>query len=122
MKTVNRIAALLMIGFIIFILIKRHVFEDNKLAIEHKLTVATVYEIVYPVDGGPDAKFEYCVNQIKYKGYKMINTIKPQKVSVGTKFLLEYYPPDPKIARIQLDKPLDSLLISKLSLNLCKEK
>ena len=121
MKNLNRIAALLMIGFIIFILLKRYVFEDNKLAVEHKLTVATIHEIVYPVDGGPDAKFEYCVNQVKYFGNKMINILNLEKTSVGKKFLLEYYPNDPKIARINLDKPLDSFLISKLNLNFCGE-
>lgn len=33
----------------------------------HELTVATVYKILHPANGGPIAKFRYCVDQKVYK-------------------------------------------------------
>ena len=116
---INRIAAFLMVGALLFVVLKRYVFDQNKLDSNHRFSVATIYNISYPVEGGPIAKFQYCINQVVYKNYKSFNSFK-QKISIGDKFLLKYYPPDPNIARILLDKPLDSLLILKMHLDTCR--
>ena len=115
----NRIAALLMVCVILFIILKRYFFDETKLRSNYKFTIATVYKISYPVDGGPDADFQYCVNQVIYKNYTSFN-ITLQKISIGNRFLLKYYPPNPKIARILLDKPFDSLLGLKMKIDICK--
>ncbi|GGH71101.1 hypothetical protein HNQ91_003158 [Filimonas zeae] len=118
MVWVNRIAAVLMVCLMFFLAVKRYVFDDGKLRSNRRFTIATVYRISYPAEGGPDADYQYCVNQVTYKNSASISTQKPQPV-VGDKFLLKYYPPDPQVARILLDKPIDSLLISKMQIDTC---
>ena len=83
------------------------------------MPIATVYKISYPVNGGPDADFQYFVNQIVYNDYISFNT-NQQKIKVGNKYLLKYYPPNPKIARVLLDQPLDSLVGLKFQIDSCK--
>jgi hypothetical protein len=101
----NKIGAFIMVGFLIFLIIKRYIIDENKLTSNYKLTEAIIYKISYPVDGGPDADFQYIVNKKLYKGYKPFDPT-TQKITVGNKFVLKYYPPNPKIAKILLDKPL----------------
>ena len=103
--SINKIAAFVMVGILLFVLIKRYVIDDNKLNSNYKLTEAIIYKISYPVDGGPDADFQYTVNKKVYKGYKQFDP-RVQKITVGNKFVLKYHPPNPEIAKIFLDKPL----------------
>lgn len=107
-----------MISILLFMIIKRYLFDKNKLESNHKFTIAEVYQISYPVDGGPDADFIYCVNNKRYKDFTSINTY-AHKIKKGDLFLLKYYPPDPKISRIILDKRLDSLRKSKTEVDIC---
>jgi hypothetical protein len=116
---VNRIGASIMVIIIIFVIIKRYGFDESKLNSNYKFTQAIVYRISYPAEGGPDADFEYCVNQLVYRGFISFNPTQ-QKIMVGKKFLLKYYPPNPKIARILLDSPLNSNSITKLKVETCK--
>jgi len=102
---INKIAAFIMVGFLLFILIKRNIIDENKIESNFKFSEAVIYKIFYPVDGGPDAEFQYTVNKKIYKNRVTFNPIN-QKITVGNKFLLKYYPPNPNISRILLDKPL----------------
>ncbi|MBO9682935.1 MAG: hypothetical protein J7502_09755 [Flavisolibacter sp.] len=120
MTIVNKIAAFLMVGIILLVVIKRYIFDADKLSSNYRYTVATIYKISYPADGGPDADFHFCVNHVTYKNFTSFNSDK-QKVSVGDKFLLKYYPPNPKIARVFLDKPMDSISISKMNITFCED-
>jgi len=120
MTIVNKVAAFVMVGIILFVVIKRYVFDGDKLSSNYKYTVAIVYRISYPADGGPDADFQYCVNNVIYKNFTSFNPDK-QKVSVGDKFPLKYYPPNPKIARVFLDKPMESASISKMDVTVCED-
>lgn len=99
---VNRVSAILVVCFVIVIAAKRYLFDENKINNNHQFTVATVYNISYPAEGGPDADYEYCVNNILYRDFISFNP-KQRKIVAGSKFLLKYYPPNPKIARILLD-------------------
>lgn len=116
---INSIAAFLIVFLMLFLGVKRYVFDDGKLNSNHRFTIATVYKISYPVDGGPDADFQYCVNQIVYKDYISFNG-NQQKIEIGSKFLLKYYPPNPKIARVLLDQPLDSVNSLNTKIDTCK--
>lgn len=116
---VNRIGAFLMAIILLFVVIKRYVFDESKLNSNFKFTQAIVYRISYPSDGGPDADFKYCVNQIEYKSYISFNPTQ-QKITVGKIYLLKYYPPNPKVARILLNNPLDSSITNKLKIDTCK--
>jgi hypothetical protein len=116
---INRIAAFLMVCIVLFVVVKRYVLDEGRLNSNHRFTIATVYKISYPADGGPDADFQYCVNQVVYKNYASFNP-NQQKNIVGKKFLLKYYPPDPKIARILLGKPLDSSVGLKIQIDTCR--
>ena len=102
----------------LFLIIKRYISEESKLQSSHKLTIATIFKISYPVDGGPDADFQYCVNGSMYRDFVGFNP-KRYKIEVGTKYMLKYYPANPKIARILLDKPIDSVLIKAQNLISC---
>lgn len=121
MSWINSIAAILMVSLMLFLGLKRYVFDDEKLNSNYRFTIATVYKISYPVDGGPDADFQYCVNQVVYKDFISFNVNK-QKITVGNKFLLKYYPPNPKIARVLLDQPLDSMFGLKTRIDTCKSE
>lgn len=108
-----------MVIILLFLVLKRYVFDDGKLNSQYKFTQAIVYKISYPSDGGPDAEFKFCVDQIEYKSYILFNPTQ-QKVTVGKNFLLKYYPPNPKIARILLDKPLLLKTTTEQMINTCK--
>lgn len=82
MSWINSIAAILMVSLMLFLGLKRYVFDDEKLNSNYRFTIATVYKISYPVDGGPDADFQYCVNQVVYKDFISFNVNK-QKITVG---------------------------------------
>jgi len=116
---INRVGVFFMVFLLFFVVIKRYIFDESKLNSNHQFTQAIVYRISYPSDGGPDADFKYCVNQIEYKSYISFNPTQ-QKITVGNKFLLKYYPPNPKIARILLDNPLDSSITTKVKIDTCK--
>jgi hypothetical protein len=103
----------------LFLGIKRYVFDDNRLKSNHRFTIATVYKISYPVDGGPDADFLYCVNKVVYKDFISFNGGQ-HKIEVGNKFLLKYYPPNPKTSRILLVQPVDSIPDFKIQIDTCK--
>ena len=102
---IDKIVAVVMVVFLLFLGIKRYIIDENKLDTNYKITEAIIYKISYPADGGPDADFQYIVNKKVYNGYKPFDPT-VQKIKVGNKFLLKYYPPNPKIAKIFLDKPL----------------
>ena len=108
-----------MICLMLFLGMKRYVFDDGKLNSNHQFTIATVYNISYPVDGGPDADFQYCVNQVVYKDYITFNA-NQHKIKVGNKFILKYYPPNPKIARILLEQPFNSINGLNIPIDTCK--
>lgn len=116
---INSISAFLIVSLMLFLGVKRYVFDDGKLNSNHRFKIATMYKISYPVNGGPDADFQYCVNQIVYDDYISFNT-NQQKIKVGNKYLLKYYPPNPKIARVLLDQPLDSLVGLTIQIDTCK--
>jgi len=116
---INRVGIFCMVFLLFFVVIKRYVFDESKLNSNYQFTQAIVYRISYPSEGGPDADFKYCVNQIEYKGYISFNP-KQQKITVGRKFLLKYYPPNPNIARILLNKPIDSSFATQLKIDTCK--
>jgi hypothetical protein len=101
----NELGGIFLIGFFIFIAIKRHVIEESKLLGEHRFTIATVNEISYGSEGGPDADFQYCVNGKVYKSFEPFDGSK-YKITVGDEFLLQYYPPSPDIGRIIFDQPV----------------
>ncbi|MCU0376188.1 MAG: hypothetical protein MUF24_12855 [Chitinophagaceae bacterium] len=115
----NRIAAILMVSLMFFLVVKRYIFDDGKLNKNHRFSIATIYKISYPADGGPDAEFQFCVNQLIYKDYISFN-LNERKIELGNKFLLKYYPPNPKIARILLDNPFDSSITAKLKIDTFK--
>lgn len=96
-----------MLALIVFVVAKRYVFDKGRLTANHRFTVATVYKISYPAEGGPDADFEYCANGKIYRDYVSFNS-NQQKISIGNKFLLKYYPSDPAISQILLNEPFDS--------------
>lgn len=116
---INRSVAILMSCLLLFLFAKRYIVDDGKLNTQYRITVALVYEISYPVDGGPDAKYEYCVNHQIFKSYESFNNQR-QKIKVGDKFLLKYYPLNPKIARIIFEKPVLSLHESKFVVDSCQ--
>ena len=118
---INRIAAFSMVCLILFVVVKRYVFDQGKLNSNHRYTIAIVSKLSYPAEGGPIADFQYCINRVEYKGYASFDS-KKQKVAVGEKFLLKYYPPNPEIARIQLDMPLNSQIDSTIQLDSCEIK
>jgi hypothetical protein len=66
-SSINKIAGILMICVVLFVVVKRYVFDKSKLNSNHRFTIATVYKISYPAEGGPDADFEYCVDKVLYK-------------------------------------------------------
>ena len=105
-SSLNKIAAITMLGVMLFIFIKRYVYEDNLLIKSYQYTEATVYKISYPVDGGPDANFKFIVNNIEYKDYILFDSRYP-KIKVGDKYMVKYYPSNPKIVRLLLDKPIE---------------
>lgn len=115
----NRIGAIVMVCLMLFLVVKRYIFDDGKLNSNHRFAIATIYKISYPSDGGPDAEFQFCVNQVIYKDYISFN-VNEHKIEVGNRFLLKYYPPNPKIARILLDNPLDSSITTKPNIDTCK--
>lgn len=106
-SSIDKIAAFFMVGLILFIFIKRYVYEDNLLIENYQFAEATVYKISYPVDGGPDAEFKFTVNNIEYKDYKQFDSRYP-KIKVGDKYMVKYYPNNPKIVRLLLDKPVNT--------------
>ena len=104
-SSIDKIAAFAMVIILLFIFIKRYVYEDNLLIENYQYTEATIYKISYPVDGGPDTEFKYIVNNIEYKDYIPFDS-RYSKPKVGDKYVLKYYPPNPKIARLLYEKPI----------------
>ncbi len=101
----DRVGALALVGILIFVVVKRNVVDESKLESNFKFSNAVVYNIFIPVDGDPLAEFKYIVDSVVYKGQVSFNPF-VKKILIGNKFLIKYYPPNPKISRIFLDKPL----------------
>lgn len=94
----------LVVAFLLFIAIKRYVIEDNKLVNNHEFTEAKIFEITNGSEGSPVAEFQFTVKGKLYKSYYTEDNF--NQIKIGEKYLLKYYPPDPNIARILLDKPI----------------
>lgn len=118
-KWINGIAIAAWVFIMLYVFAKRYVIDESKLFSNHRFTIATVYKISYPVDGGADADYEYCVDKINYKGYEQFDPQK-QKIKVGARYLMKYYPPNPKVARIIFDRLYDTSMKSEFLIDTCK--
>ncbi|RYY65685.1 MAG: hypothetical protein EOO12_06320 [Chitinophagaceae bacterium] len=118
MKLVNLIAAFLVAAFLIFLPIKYYVIDANKLDTNYRYTVGEVYSISYPADGGPDAKFRYCVKNAEYKSSIVIDPYE-RELSVGDTILVKYYVPDPTLVRGQYQNPVDQAEYGKFDSSRC---
>ncbi len=118
-SVINKVAAFLMAGFLVFILVKKHVIDKDKLSANHRFTIATLYKISYPADSGPDADFEYCVNNKNYKHFSNFNP-DGQTVSAGDRFLLKHLPQDPAVFQILFDKQFDNTSKPEVVIDTCQ--
>ncbi|RYD93390.1 MAG: hypothetical protein EOP50_11210 [Sphingobacteriales bacterium] len=118
MRILNPLAAMLVVCFLIFIVIKHYVIEENKIDTNYRYTLGKIYAFNYPVDGGPDAEFRYCVKDVGYKGSIQVNPYE-RKLSVGDTILVKYYVPDPALARGQYQNPVDKAEYKKFDSSGC---
>jgi hypothetical protein len=93
--------------FIITFFVVRTIKKDKSLKSEHRYTIGTSLDthkgIKLPM---PSVEFEYYINKKRYIKRQGFNP-EVEKVVIGRKYLVMYFPSDPDNSRILLKVPLN---------------
>src|SRR6266542_4127302 len=105
-KLVNRLIAIICVTGLSYIFINYLVVRPLLLENNYRYTICSINKIKSSVNGGPDACFNYTINNKTYEGLYDLGGLHPE-VKIGQKYLLKFYPPNPKNAKFLIDSPCD---------------
>ncbi len=100
----NRDITLVIVAIIIVGLIIMNIRENHLLEKEHRYTIGKIYEI-RGTSSGYCPHYIYYVNGKKYDGSMAVEY--PDYNIIGKRYVVKFYPPNPDICNILLNKPVD---------------
>lgn len=110
----NRSAVIqtLIITLVVGLMLINYFSKHNKLKNEQRYTIGTVYGFNKTGRGGTDILFKFTVNAKEYKGSRISPFTRDERLELlDKKFIVKFYPKNPKINGIEFNKMLtDSLL------------
>ena len=99
----NKFAFIL--GLIAILGLPWYYYQGYKLRKNHRYTIATIYKTHWSLKSGKYADSKYVVEGIEYTCSADADALAGQEL-MGQRFVVEFHPPEPKIAELYLAAPV----------------